>query len=74
MNWSTILAVVRFLEDGIKIKIMMTPIKAVIKTMKGKIFYGRFNADEYDERRNDVVRNTFCSTRCLFSNSNISSD
>ena len=41
-----------------------------LKTQKGGIFYGRFNANEYDERGNDVVRDIICGPRCLVSYSN----
>lgn len=47
-----------------------TPQRVSLKTRKGEIFYGRFNANEYDEWRNDVVCDIICSSRCLVSYSN----
>lgn len=38
------------------------------------MFYGRFNADEYDEWGNDVVCDIICSSRCLVSYSNCGSN
>jgi hypothetical protein len=55
---------VQFLKDERKI----------LTKIKKRKSYGWFNADEYDERRNDVVWNTFCSSRRLVNNSNGGSD
>lgn len=68
-------AVVRFLDTGGrgKIMIMMIHIKAVT-SQKGELFYGWFNADEYDGWRNDVVCDIIRNPRCFVNNSNGSFD